>query len=171
LKHYCVGRPFRTRRLMSLHPGLKKHLGYSVRPLRGHRRNVQTPGRRFSAGTQKQKGIPRPGGPGFSLPKRAVQLQAPLQVFSRASVTEGSPPALLACLRDMRDPYCRSSSNEIPASNLFVSNGCISADRSSLGDFASYRLDGHGGQLLQGRRCWSRDLKDFRWRASLQSLS
>jgi hypothetical protein len=35
LKHPRVGRPFRARRLMSLHPGLK-HLGYSVRPLRGH---------------------------------------------------------------------------------------------------------------------------------------
>jgi hypothetical protein len=37
LKHPRVGRPFRARRLMTLHPGLK-HLGYSVRPLRGHRK-------------------------------------------------------------------------------------------------------------------------------------
>ena len=37
LKHQWVGRPFRARRLMSLRPGLK-HLGYSVRPLRGHRK-------------------------------------------------------------------------------------------------------------------------------------
>jgi hypothetical protein len=39
LKHPRVGRPFsfRARRLMSLHPGLKR-LGYSVRPLRGHRK-------------------------------------------------------------------------------------------------------------------------------------
>jgi hypothetical protein len=38
LKHPRVGRPFRARRLMLLLPGLKhwlKHLGYSVRPLRG----------------------------------------------------------------------------------------------------------------------------------------
>jgi len=33
---FRVGRPFRARRLASLHPGLKP-LGYSVRPLRGHR--------------------------------------------------------------------------------------------------------------------------------------
>ena len=32
-----VGRPFRARRLMSLYPGLK-HMGYSVRPRRGHRK-------------------------------------------------------------------------------------------------------------------------------------
>jgi hypothetical protein len=37
LKHQWVGRPFRASRLMALHPGLK-HLGYSVRPLRGHRK-------------------------------------------------------------------------------------------------------------------------------------
>jgi hypothetical protein len=35
-KRQWVGRPFRARRLASLHPGLKP-LGYSVRPLRGHR--------------------------------------------------------------------------------------------------------------------------------------
>src|SRR4030081_3977471 len=39
LKHPRIGRPFsfRARRLMSLYPWLK-HLGYSVRPLRGHRK-------------------------------------------------------------------------------------------------------------------------------------
>src|SRR5262249_21182967 len=48
-KRQWVGRPFRARRLASLHPGLKP-LGYSVRPLRGHRQMSKLQAQAFRPG-------------------------------------------------------------------------------------------------------------------------
>ena len=60
---------------------------------------------------------------------------------------------------------------EIPIWSFSLCAGSDSADRRSLCGFAGHCLGRHGGQLLQGRRRWNRDLKDFRWEASLRPLS
>jgi len=60
---------------------------------------------------------------------------------------------------------------EIPIWSFSLHVGSDSADGRPLCGSAGHCLGRHGGQLLQGRRRWSRDLKDFRWKASLQSLS
>ena len=62
LKHPRLGRPFsfRARPLMSLHPGLK-HLGYSVRPLRGHRKMSKLGNNRCSGRFTNRESVPPSG--------------------------------------------------------------------------------------------------------------
>jgi hypothetical protein len=98
LRHPRVGRPFRARRLMSLHPGLK-HLGYSVRPLRDHRKMSKLQAQGFNQvltlGPHTKKA---------NRPERAAGLELP-DSLSRQSLGSGAVPCLSSTSRKEVNPF------------------------------------------------------------------